>query len=87
MQQQSADQQPTIIIYGTPWCSDCHRSRRFLESKSIPYQYVDISDNPEAIATVERVNNGQQSVPTMVFPDGSVLVEPSNKALASKLGL
>jgi len=76
-----------IVLYGTPWCGDCARARRFLESKGIPYHYVDISDEPEAIALVERVNNGYRSVPTIIFPDGSVLIEPSNKTLAGKLGL
>ena len=74
-------------MYGTPWCGDCRRSQRFLEEKQIAYAYIDITDEPEAIAIVERLNNGRQSVPTIVFPDGSVLVEPSNKVLAAKLGL
>jgi mycoredoxin len=77
----------TIILYGTPWCGDCRRSRRFLESKGIGYTYIDIEADPAAAAEVERLNNGYKSVPTIVFSDGSVLVEPSNRDLASKLGI
>lgn len=80
-------EQHSIVMYGTPWCGDCRRARRFFDSNGVAYEYVDIADRPEAVAIVERINDGYQSVPTIVFPDGSVLVEPSNRALASKLGL
>jgi mycoredoxin len=76
-----------IILYGTPWCGDCRRSRRFLESEGIPYRYIDIDLDAAAAAEVERINEGYRSVPTIVFPDGSVLVEPSNRELAGKLGI
>jgi len=77
----------SIVMYGTPWCGDCTRSRRLLERNGVAYRYVDIEAEPEAVATVERLNGGLHSVPTIVFTDGSVLVEPSNKVLATKLGL
>jgi mycoredoxin len=76
----------SLVMYGTPWCGDCTRSRRWLEQNGVAYHYVDIEAEPEAVATVERLNDGLRSVPTIVFADGSVLVEPSNKALAAKLG-
>lgn len=79
--------QTGIVLYGTPWCGDCKRSRRLLETNGIAYHYVDIEAEPDATAVVERMNGGNRSVPTIVFPDGSVLVEPSNKVLAAKLGL
>ncbi len=79
--------QSAIVLYGTPWCGDCKRSRRLLETNGVPYHYVDIETDPAATAVVERLNDGRQSVPTIVFSDGSVLVEPSNKVLAAKLGL
>jgi mycoredoxin len=87
MTQELEREQSSIVMYGTPWCGDCARARRFLEAKRVQYEYVDITDKPEALALVERINQGQRSVPTMVFPDGSVLVEPTNKALAAKLGI
>jgi mycoredoxin len=76
-----------IILYGTAWCGDCRRSRRFLESEGVPYRYIDIDLDAAATAEVERINEGYRSVPTIVFPDGSVLVEPSNRELAGKLGI
>lgn len=76
-----------IILYGTAWCGDCRRSRRFLESNGIAYTYIDIGVDAAAAAEVERINDGYKSVPTLVFPDGSILVEPSNRELAGKLGI
>ena len=76
-----------LIIYGSAHCGDCHRSKRFLDSHHVPYEWVEIDNDPASIALVERLNRGYQSVPTMVFPDGSTLTEPSNRQLADKLGL
>ena len=76
---------PTITLYGTPWCGDCKRALRVFDQHNIAYQYVNIESDDAARAYVERVNNGYQSVPTIVFPDGSVMVEPSSSALAQKL--
>lgn len=76
-----------LIVYGTPWCPDCRRSKQFLGEHRIAYDYIDIDQDPAAQAEVERLNRGNRSVPTIVFPDGSILVEPSNEALAQKLGL
>ncbi|HVA89893.1 MAG TPA: glutaredoxin domain-containing protein [Chloroflexota bacterium] len=82
-----AKAQPAIVLYGTPWCGDCKRSRRLLDTNGVAYHYVDIEADPAATAEVERLNGGRQSVPTIIFPDGSILIEPSNKVLAAKLGL
>lgn len=76
-----------IMVYGTHWCGDCKRSTKYLDSQGISYTWVDIEHDPEAIAYVQRVNGGMRRVPTIVFPDGSVLVEPSNAQLAAKLGI
>lgn len=75
----------TIIVYGTKWCPDCHRSKKVLRQREIPFEYVDINRDMQARAYVEQVNNGNRSVPTILFPDGDVLVEPSNQALNAKL--
>jgi mycoredoxin len=72
-------------MYGTPWCGDCRRARRLLEERRINYSYIDIEQNDDARKYVVEVNRGNQSVPTIVFPDGSVLVEPSNSALEQKI--
>ncbi len=76
-----------IIVYGTTWCPDCKRSKEFLDQQRIPYRWVDIEQSPEARAYVEKVNNGMRRVPTIIFPDGSRLVEPSNAELAAKVGI
>ncbi|MBC8496092.1 MAG: FAD-dependent oxidoreductase [Chloroflexi bacterium] len=77
----------TIIVYSTVWCPDCKRAKKFFGEQRIPYQNVDIEKDPEAMAFVEQINNGMRVVPTIIFPDGSILTEPSNAELASKLGL
>lgn len=78
---------PEITVYGTPWCGDTRRARAFLDNNAIPYQWVDITQDPQASAVVEKINHGYRSVPTIVFADGSTLTEPSELALKKKLGL
>ena len=74
-----------IIMYGTPWCGDCRRAKEIFRAEGVEYEWVDISNDPAATALVEKLNRGMRSVPTIVFPDGSVLVEPSSPALVQKL--
>ncbi|MBU6332863.1 MAG: glutathione S-transferase N-terminal domain-containing protein [Chloroflexi bacterium] len=76
---------PTPIMYGTPWCGDCRRSRRLLDQRQVAYQYIDIETDDAARQRVIEINQGNQSVPTIIFPDGSVLVEPSNAVLGAHL--
>ena len=75
----------TIIVYGTRWCWDCRRTRQFLDKRQIQYEWIDIDDDKSAEAYVRKTNGGNRSVPTILFPDGDILVEPSNQALARKL--
>jgi mycoredoxin len=75
----------TITIYGTPWCGDCRRALRVLDQHQASYHYVDIEHDDAARSHVERINRGNRSVPTILFPDGSILVEPSSATLAEKL--
>jgi thioredoxin reductase (NADPH) len=81
------DKSETIVVYSTVWCPDCKQAKKFFGEQRIPYINIDIEHDAEAMAFVERINNGKRIVPTIVFPDGEVLVEPSNAQLASKLGL
>ena len=74
-----------ITVYGAEWCPDCHRSRRYLDSQEVEYAYVDVDGDDTAQAYVKQVNDNRLIIPTIVFPDGSVLVEPSNAELARKL--
>jgi glutaredoxin len=76
-----------ITFYCTAWCPDCTRARAFLDKQHVAYVIADIDESPEARAVVEKLNHGMRSVPTIVFPDGTTLVEPSNAQLAQKLGL
>jgi thioredoxin reductase (NADPH) len=74
-------------MYGTLWCSDCKRTKKFFGEQRVHYEFVNIDEDADGLATVERVNNGKHIIPTLVFEDGSILVEPSNAELAAKLGL
>ncbi len=76
-----------IKVYGAPWCPDCRRAKQFLGEMRIPYEWIDIDQDEDARAYVREKNQGKQIIPTIVFPDGSILAEPSNDALAQKLGL
>jgi thioredoxin reductase (NADPH) len=77
----------SIVVYSTVWCPDCKRVKKFLGEQRVPYLNIDIEADPEAMVFVEKVNKGKRIIPTMVFPDGSMLVEPSNAELAEKLGV
>lgn len=74
-----------IVMYGTPWCGDCVRAKRVFADLGIAFRYVDITDDPDAANLVLRLNRGMRSVPTIIFPDGSVVVEPGYAELAGKL--
>jgi len=71
-------------MYITPWCGDCRRARRWFDAHGISYDAINIDHDEQAAAYVMQVNNGMRSVPTIVFPDGSVLFEPSARELAAK---
>lgn len=79
------DGKTEIIMYGTRWCYDSRRARAVLDELEVPYTWIDIDKDYEARKFVQEVNNGYRSVPTIVFPDGSMLVEPSNEKLREKL--
>ena len=81
-----SDKNNRILLYGAAWCPDVRRSREFLDEKGIDYAWFDIDEDPDARAYVKEANNGKVIIPTIVFPDSSTLVEPSNHELAEKLG-
>src|SRR6266851_1766405 len=76
-----------IKVYGTNWCSDCKRSKKFLGEQRVHYDFIDIEEDSEGQAFVQKVQNGGLTIPTIVFDDGSVLIEPTNAEVAAKLGL
>lgn len=83
----NSSEQPEITVYGAYWCPDCRRSKQFLGEHQIPYAWIDIEQDPAAEQFVVEKNGGKRIIPTIVFEDGSFLVEPSNAELAAKLGL
>lgn len=75
----------SIRMYTTNWCPDCFRAKKVMQSMQVQFDEIDITHDEEAIELVIRLNNGHRSVPTIVFPDGSVLTEPSAIILMQKL--
>ncbi len=76
-----------IRFYGANWCPDCHRAKQFLGEHRIKYQWFDVEQSSEALEYVRKINKGKMIIPTILFKDGSTLVEPDNAQLAEKLGL
>ncbi|HLY31633.1 MAG TPA: glutaredoxin domain-containing protein, partial [Ktedonobacterales bacterium] len=74
-----------LTVYGASWCTDCRRAKKFLGEQRVHYHWVDIEQDAEGQALVERLNDGKRIIPTILFDDGSTLVEPSNAELAAKL--
>jgi len=75
----------TVTMYSTTWCGYCRRLKAQLASAGIGYREVNIEEHPEAAALVERVNGGNQTVPTVVFPDGTAATNPSLAQVQSRL--
>ncbi len=76
-----------ITIFGTGWCGDCAWVRRYFDRNHIDYQWVDIDRDSQGEEFVLATNHGMRSVPTIVFSDGSILVEPNDRELVDKLGV
>jgi glutaredoxin-like protein len=74
-------------VYGTTWCGDTKRARRFFDENKIDYEWIDIDQNKEAGKLVEQINGGFRSVPTIIFSDGTTLTEPSTFQLRQKFGI
>jgi mycoredoxin len=75
----------TFTMYSTPWCGYCHRLKGQLDREGIPFEVVDIEQQPEAAKIVEEVNRGNQTVPTLVYADGSAMTNPSLAQVKDKL--
>jgi mycoredoxin len=74
-----------FTMYTTPWCGYCHRLKSQLDREGIAYDVVDIEQDPSALEIVMAANNGNQTVPTLVFTDGSVHTNPSMAQVKGKL--
>jgi mycoredoxin len=74
-----------LIMYSTTWCGYCKRLKTALKAEGISYREIDIEQDPAAAEFVGSVNNGNHVVPTVKFPDGSTLTNPSIKDVKAKL--
>ena len=75
----------SFTMYSTSWCGYCHRLRGQLTREGISFDVVDIEQHPEAADLVEQANGGNQTVPTLVYPDGSAQTNPSLAQVKDKL--
>ena len=75
----------SVTMYSTPWCGYCHRLKGQMDREGIAFEVVDIEQHPEAAALVESVNGGNQTVPTLVYADGSAQTNPSLIQVKEKL--
>lgn len=76
---------PAVTMYSTSFCSDCRHSKSVLERLGVPYHEVNIDDDPQAAAEVQRLNRGYRSVPTIIIGGDTVLTEPSARQLTEAL--
>ncbi len=81
----SSETPGTFTMYSTPWCGYCHRLKSQLDREGIPFEMVDIEQQPDAVQIVESANNGNQTVPTLVYSDGTAQTNPSLVQVKQKL--
>jgi mycoredoxin len=74
-----------LTMYGAEWCGDCRRSKRLLNELGVEYTYINIEEVPGAADKVVEINGGMQSIPVVMFSDGTHLTEPSDPDLRKKL--
>ena len=75
----------TIVMYSTTWCGDCKRAKKFFDKQKVAYIDVDIEKDEKGLAFMMKINDGARVVPTILFPDGEKLIEPSTAALRAKI--
>ncbi|SCG76266.1 glutaredoxin family protein [Micromonospora coxensis] len=77
--------EPELVVYGTGWCPDVRRSRALLDAAGIAYDYVDLDEDRAATELVRGLQQGARRVPTLLWPDGTFLVEPTDDQLRAHL--
>jgi mycoredoxin len=75
----------SVTMYSTPWCGYCHRLKGQLEREGVQFEVVDIEQDPAAAEVVMRVNNGNQTVPTLIYSDGTAHTNPPARQVVAKL--
>ena len=79
------DSSGAVVMYSTTWCGYCRRLKSQMDRAGVAYSEVDIELDPASAALVEKVNGGNRTVPTVVFPDGSAMTNPSLRDVQSRL--
>lgn len=74
-----------VVMYSTTWCGYCRRLKSAMDRAGVAYAEVDIEQDPAAAELVQSVNGGNRTVPTVVFPDGSALTNPSLRDVQARL--
>jgi mycoredoxin len=74
-----------IRVFGADWCGDCIRSKRVLERSGAPFEWIDVEVQAGAAAEAMELARGRRNIPVIVFPDGRVLIEPSDRELEDAL--
>lgn len=77
----------TITLYSPTWCGPCKGLKSDLEKSGIPFTQIDVKSDKKATAHMETINNGNRTVPTLVFSDGTSMTNPSIAKVKSHLGL
>ncbi len=77
----------SVTMYSTTWCGYCRRLKGQMDREGIGYTEVNIEHDPASAAFVESVNNGNQTVPTVLFGDGTAMTNPSLAQVKAKLGI
>jgi mycoredoxin len=75
----------TVTMFSTTWCGYCRVLKKALDREGIAYSEVNIEHHPDAADFVTKVNNGNQTVPTVLFPDGSAVTNPSVTEVKARL--
>lgn len=75
----------TVTMFTTTWCGYCRRLKTQLDASGIGYTEVDVEEQPDAAALVEQLNDGNRTVPTVLFPDGSAATNPSVAQVRARL--
>lgn len=73
-----------IVMYSVDWCPDCKRAKFFFKRNNISVIEVNVDNDQQGASFVREINSGARSVPTIIFPDGTIMVEPSTEELSNK---
>lgn len=75
-----------LVMYSAAWCPDCKRSKALLDKHKVDYLDIDIGKDNDAFIFVEKLTR-RVRIPTLIFPDGTILIEPTDEALSNQLGI